>query len=69
MAYKYVVNAAIRRGLSRGEGPAQPQERFQVLPQACGFRPGLDPQKLNQVYDDLEIEQHRHDALGETRES
>ena len=68
-SFKYVVNAAIRRGLSRGEGLAEEQERFLVRPQACGFRPGLDPRKLNQIYDDLEIEEHRRDALEDTEES
>lgn len=68
-SFKHVVNETIRRGLSRGEGPAEERERFRVRPQACGFRPGLDPQKLNQIYDDLEMEEHRHDTLDDTGES
>ncbi len=31
-------------------------ERFRVEAKACGFKSGVDPLKLNQVYDDLEIE-------------
>ena len=56
-SFKEVVNTAIRKGLSIGDGPAPDQEPFRVAPKACGFRPGLDPTKLNQLYDDLELEE------------
>ena len=54
--FKEVVNDAIRKGLSLGEPPPADQERFVVRARACGFRTGVDPTKLNQLYDDLEME-------------
>ncbi len=57
--FKEVVNDAIRKGLSLGELPPNEQERFTVRAQARGFRAGVDPTKLNQVYDDLEMEDLR----------
>jgi hypothetical protein len=55
-SFKDVVNEVVRRGLSAGEVPDERTEPFRVVPKACGFKPGIDPLKLNQVYDDLEIE-------------
>ena len=54
--FKEVVNDAIRTGLRLGEQPPADQERFVVRARACGFRTGVDPTKLNQLYDDLEME-------------
>jgi hypothetical protein len=55
-SFKEVVNDVVRRGLSIGEAPNKSTEPFRVVPKACGFKPGIDPLKLNQLYDDLEIE-------------
>ncbi len=55
-SFKEVTNEVLRRGLSTGEGPVEPLKPFRVVPKACGFKPGVDPTKLNQVYDDLETE-------------
>jgi hypothetical protein len=42
--------------LKTGEGgPAG--YSFQVEPHACGFRAGVDPDKLNQLLDELEVEE------------
>jgi len=60
--FKDVVNDAIRKGLSLGEPPAGDQERFVVRARACGFRTGVDPTKLTQLYDDLEMEDLREDS-------
>jgi len=57
--FKDVVNDAIRKGLSLGQRPPADQERFVVRAKACGFRPGVDPTKLTQLYDDLEMEDLR----------
>lgn len=54
-SFKEVVNDALRKGLSVGEGPAGEGEPFRVEPKACGFRTGIDPTKLNQLVDELEI--------------
>ena len=55
-SFKEIVNEIVRRGLSVGDGPDDRPEPFRVVPKACGFKPGIDPLKLNQFYDDLEIE-------------
>ena len=53
--FKEVTNEAIRRGLSTGDAQVTGVKRFRVRPKACGFRSGIDPLKLNQIYDDLEL--------------
>jgi hypothetical protein len=55
-SFKEVVNDAIRRGLAVGDRPPTAPDPFVVQPRACGFRTGIDPTKLNQLYDDLEAE-------------
>ncbi len=57
-----VVNDTLRRGLA----PKGPEDRpvFRVRPLRGGFRPGIDPLKLNQLNDQLEVE----DFLEEQRE-
>jgi hypothetical protein len=53
-SFKAVVNDAIRLGLGltrrRPRGP-----RFTVEPHAFGLRPGIDPDRLNQLVDELEV--------------
>ena len=60
--FKEVVNDSIRKGLSLGEPLPADQERFVVRARACGFRTGVDPTKLNQLYDDLEMEDLRSEG-------
>ena len=50
--FKQIVNDALRRGLS----PAIEEERstYTVKPLPGGFRPGVDPYKLNQFNDELD---------------
>jgi hypothetical protein len=67
-SFKEVVNASIRKGLSVGEAPLDDLEPFRVVPKACGFRTGIDPTKLNQLYDDLEIEDLRQETHSEVNE-
>ncbi len=55
-SFKEVTNEVIRRGLSAGAPQVEGVRPFRVEPKACGFKPGVDPLKLNQIYDDLEIE-------------
>jgi len=52
--FKDVVNETLRRGLSTGSKPLPRAKRFRVTPMACGFRPGVDPLKLNQLSDEIE---------------
>ena len=52
--FKQVVNEALRRGLS----PAREEDRpvFRIDPLPGGFLPGVDPLKLNQLYDELMVQ-------------
>lgn len=53
--FKQVVNDTLRRGMSpavREEAPA-----YRVRPLRSGFRPGVDPLKLNQLNDELETQE------------
>ena len=53
---KAVVNDALRTGLGvRGKPSKAP--RYRVEPHAFGFRPGIDPFRLNQLADELEAEE------------
>jgi hypothetical protein len=53
-SFKEVVNETLRRGLSTGRRPKAAGEHFRVRPKACGFRPGVDLLKLNQLVDELQ---------------
>ena len=50
--FKQVVNNALRRGLSPVLAEAEPD--YEVRPHDSGFRPGVDPLRLNQLNDSLE---------------
>ena len=67
-SFKAVVNEAIRRGLSLGDAPlGSDREPFVVEAQACGWMPGIDPLRLNQLVDELELgrSQIQPNSLGE----
>ena len=68
-SFKAVVNEAIRRGLSLGDAPlGNVREPFVVEAQACGWMPGVDPLRLNQLVDELELgrSQIQPNSLGES---
>ena len=67
-SFKEVANEAIRRGLSIGEQPAGTPPPFRVEAQPRGFKAGVDPVKLNQIYDDLEIDDLGSEARFGVRE-
>ena len=54
--FKAVVNEVMRRGLMTGEKPVPDREPFKVESVRCGFLPGFDPLKLNQLVDELEVD-------------
>lgn len=64
--FKEIVNDLLRSGMASGARPIQTQPRFVVTPKASGFRPGIDPLKLNQLSDELETERFEktHGAGG-----
>lgn len=67
-SFKEITNEVLRRGLSAGDVPGDLPTPFEVVPKACGFKPGVDPLKLNQIYDDLEIERLGADGSGGVHE-
>lgn len=54
LSFKQALNEVIRRGLAPMRQEAR--TRYTVTPHAGGFRPGIDPGKLNQLVDQLEVE-------------
>lgn len=56
-SFKQALNEAVRRGLRKpGSSNTQP---YRVKTFKSGFRPGIDPARLNQMTDELEIEEYR----------
>lgn len=63
--FKQVVNDLLRRGLALAAREAEAEEKgkakerpvFRVKPNHSGFRPGIDPLKLNQLNAELEDEE------------
>jgi predicted transcriptional regulator len=54
-SFKATLNDVLRQGLSSQATVRERSERYVVEPHAGGFRPGVDPGKLNQLVDDLEV--------------
>lgn len=53
---KTLVNEALRVGLGMSDKPMRP-EVFVVEPHSFQLRPGIDPDRLNQLVDELEAEE------------
>ena len=54
--FKDAVNTVLRRGLSAQEARGGRAAKFVVTPNKSGFRPGVDPGKLNQLLDQLDAD-------------
>lgn len=52
---KTLVNEALRLGLGLTGKPVR-GARFEVRPHAFGLKPGVDPDRMNQLVDELEAE-------------
>ncbi len=61
--FKRVVNETLRRGLAAADKPVPMPEPFAVQARSCGFLPGIDHLKLNQLLSDMDtegfVESHR----------
>ena len=66
--FKAVVNEVMRKGLVTGENPVTDREPFRVESVRCGFLPGIDPMKLNQLVDELEVDGFLKRPHGRGRE-
>jgi len=66
-SFKEVVNTTLRKGLGGAKSSSR-LPRFQVKPKACGFRPGIDVLRLNQLNDELELEDFQRKLAKEAVE-
>ena len=55
-SFKETLNDVLRRGLT-GQSSVASSKPFRVRAHASGFRPGVDPQRLNQLVDQLAAEE------------
>lgn len=55
LSFKQALNEVLRRGLT-SPSRSTPPAKYRVEPHDGGFRPGIDPGKLNQLADQLEVE-------------
>lgn len=53
-SFKQTLNEVVRRGL--GTHPTRTEPPYTLTPHHGGFRPGVDPGKLNQLVDELDVE-------------
>ena len=61
-SFKATLNDVLRRGLAPRTNDPDAREPFVVEPHAGGFRPGIDPDKLNQLVDELEADDFGSEA-------
>ena len=61
LSFKQALNELIRRGL-QAQQPSDQRAPFKVQPHHGGFRPGVDPARLNQMLDELEVQDFVHEA-------
>jgi len=57
LTLKQAVNDVLRAGLVAGRDKSA--AGFAVEPHACGFKPGIDLDRMNQLVDELEVEDNR----------
>ncbi len=66
--FKRVVNETLRRGLAAGDKPLPAPEPFVVRATSCGFLPGVDHLRLNQLVDEEDTAEFiNHHRDGGTR--
>lgn len=53
---KQIINDSLRAGLSGSVPPRGELPPYRVEARCCGFRPGVDPERLNQMLDQLDAE-------------
>jgi Arc/MetJ family transcription regulator len=55
-SFKAVVNETLRRGLTSPAASPRRPRRVRLDTFSSAFRPGVDPERLNQLVDDLEVQ-------------
>lgn len=57
ISFKEMVNSTLRRGLALEHFSATtPKTKVVTKPFGGGLLPGIDPDRMNQLYDELEVE-------------
>jgi len=62
-----VVNEVLRAGLGVLAGTGAKPKPFKVNATHCGFRPGMDVEKLNQLVDEMEVDDFESEAQAGQR--
>lgn len=57
LPFKQVLNRTLRLGLRASAGPIARQP-YRTRARPLGLRTGIDPDKMNQLYDELETEDY-----------
>lgn len=65
-SFESTLNDVLRKGMEAPDDTSRPP-RFVVEPHSGGFRPGVDPGKLNQLLDELEAEAFVDEASSRRR--
>jgi hypothetical protein len=65
MSFKNTLNNAIRHGLA-GVVPSD-EAPFKVKARPMGLRTGIDPARLNQLYDEMEVDAFLNVAEAQTK--
>ena len=60
LSLKEVINQTLAKGLQASKSSKDPAFSFKVEPHACGFRAGVDQDKLGQLVDELDAEAVAH---------
>lgn len=64
-SFKSVTNAVLRAGLKAMDSGAGEDKRLVIQARRRGFRPGVDPARLNQLVDELQIAEFESQAARE----
>ncbi len=56
--FKKIVNEVIRQGLEQCGEAKRPKKKFKVRPFKFGMKPGIDPDKINQLLSDWDVEDY-----------
>lgn len=66
-SFKHVTNEVIRAGLQAAEHDAGKGGQLLIQARALGFRPGVDPARLNQLVDELQVDEFAAQAQRDAR--
>lgn len=56
-SFKETVNSTLKAGLEARRRQVRAHGRFKVDARPCGFRPGIDTRRLNQLIDELDADE------------